>query len=284
MKMKYLNAFLCFALSLISSLSARELSPWFSKQLEIELRSSCLYQAYPAVQSPSQSHSSKDIFLTFGTESSIDSSLFSFFGFPDIGEISGEIELIFADTHHRPFGFDSAQATLRNLWLNDGIGDPVSLSTGLTIIQACQRSLHDPSSFHHGKFEAEFHLAVGKEHICFSTWTTRWWGIGALGTADAGSPWLRANAAFEWLTQDQRQIFRVFMDTLWGFGQNNFHYKKFHGYGPVRHQSVDLGIRYTYDFDIWGLLGLEYSYRVYAKNFPMETSRLLATYTFPLGF
>jgi hypothetical protein len=283
----------CFFALLVNSLfifasqaSARELMPWFGKDFEVDLRASAVYQTYPYIQSSrhSRKHSSDDFFLTLGLEASVDTTLLSLLDYPSFGPIDAEFEIILADTRHRQFGFDSAQATIRKLWLNDVIGDPISLTTGITLIQACQESLHDPSSFHHGKFEAEAHVAFGQEVVCWSTWTQRWWSVLALGCADVGYPWLRGDLSWEYLSADQRQLFRVFTHTLWGTGHKSFNFYRFHGYGPVRHQSIDIGLRYTYDFDIWGLLALEYTYRPYARNFPQDCSRFLASYTYPLGF
>ena len=280
------SVFIACFMSLPAPVSARELMPWFSRDFELELRPSYLFQTYPSIESSQKNchHSSNDHFLSFGVEASVDTSLLSLMDFPSFGPIDGEFEVILADTRHRHFGFDSAQATLRNLWLDDVVGDPVSLSTGITVIQACQESLHDPSSFHHGKIEAEAHIALGQEVACMASWTKRWWAVGALGCADVGSPWVRGDLSWESLSCDQRHLWRIFTRTLWGMGQKNFHCSRFKGYGPINHQSIDLGIRYTYNFDIWGLLALEYSYRPYARNFPQYCSRLLATYTFPFGF
>lgn len=283
------SLFLVFgcALSIKSAASAREQMPWFNKNLELELRSSYLFQTYPSIQSSKNSrhYSSDDSFLTFGVETSVPSLALTYFGLPDvIGAIDGELEIVLAGTHHRHFGFDSARATLRNQWMDDVVGDPVSLATGLTGIQACQESLHDPSSFHHGKLEGEIHLSLGIEAGCYSTWTSRCWGFFALGSADVGSPWIRGDLAWEHLSDGQRTQIRVFTNTCWGLGGRSFKLQKFHGYGPIAHQSIDIGLRYSYDFDIWGVLALEYTYRPYARNFPQYTNRFSINYTFPYGF
>lgn len=276
-----------WGLILNTSLMAFETMPWFNKNVEIELRSTYLFQTYPSIQSAHhfKRYSSSDHFLTLGAETSIPGIALTYMGLPDwIGAVDGEIEVELAGTNHRHFGFDSATATLRNQWLDDVIGDPVSLVTGITAIQACQESLRDPSSFHHGKIEGEFHLSIGKEITSSSTWTSRFWGFGSFGCADIGSPWIRGNLNWEHLFCDQRSLIRIFANTLWGLGNREFNLNSFHGYGPIKHQSIDIGLRYSYNFDIWGVAALEYSYRPFARNFPQHVNRILVNYTFPYGF
>lgn len=276
----------CVALSKGAGISAREWQPWFGNSFEIELYSSYLYQNYSAIQSPDGScrHSSNDFFAAFGAETDIDGSLISALELPDVGSVGLSFEILLAATSYRSFGFDSALLTLRNLWMDDSIGDSVSLATGFTLIQACQESLHDPSSFHHGKIEGELYIAIGQQSLSLSTWTSRWSAAAAIGCADVGSPWLRANIDSGYLFCDQQNSICIFANTLWGLGSKNFHCFSFKGYGPIRHQSIDIGLRYNHDFDIWGTLALEYSYRPFARNFPAHANRLLLAYTYPFSF
>lgn len=270
----HFRAILATILLAASTLSeATELMPWFDTNLQIEARTSYTFQTYPSLAGNRhcRHYSSDDSFLT--------ASLY----LSALEMLNLELELTAAETHKHDFGFDNFRLTARYLWLDDIIGDPVSLITGLTVTQAVHRSLHDPSSFHHGKIEAELHASLGRELTCHDTWILRWWGALGIGQADVGWPWIRGNFTTEVRVADG-QWARGFIHTLWGLGHKSIHSPhSFHGYGPIRHQSIDLGAGYDYRFDIWGTLSLEYAFRVYARNFPKHANRITISYLYPFG-
>lgn len=277
---------LCFLLIFIPAMIfSTEQSPWFGRNLEIEARGVYLFQSYRSVDASGKSkhYSSDDNFLALGVESSVDGSLLSFLGFPNLNAFDAELEVIFADTRHRGFGFDNIRLTGRYLWMDDVAAiDPMSVAIGFTAIQAWTQSLYDPSSFHHGRIEAELHVSAGKEFSCLDFWMNRVWGFCAIGTADIGSPWMRFNTAWEHNIWDQHR-FQLFARTLWGFGGRSLNICKFHGYGPIKHRSVDLGLSYHYSFENLGVLGIEYARRVYARNFPEKTNLFLVSYHYSFG-
>ena len=219
---------LLFAWLILSPLMgfATDLKPWYDRYLEIQPKATYIFQSYSKIKTGEGTlhRSSNDHFLNFSVSGAYD-------------RWSAELETTFAATRHRSFGFCDARLTGRYQWLDDVVGDPVSLVTGVTLTQACKIALHDPSCFYHGKFEAEMHLAVGKEIACEQFWTSRGWGVLGLGLADTGSPWIRADFAWEQNWCDVHE-FEIALRTLWGCGGENFHRYHFKGYGPIKHYSI----------------------------------------------
>lgn len=194
-----------------------------------------------------------------------------------------QLETTLANTHHRSFGFDSARLTFRYQFMDDITDDPFSVMVGATAIQAVRLALNDCGSFHHGLIEGEAHVTIGKESSYKQLWLHHWWLTLGVGGADVGYPWVRANAVWEKNFCNEHHL-RVFVNTLWGMGHHNLHRNHhFHGYGNIRHQSVDVGIRYGYWFPFDGELSAEYARRVYAKNFPANGNIFQLAYLYPFG-
>lgn len=254
------------------SIFCTELEPWFGPDLLFQTHLKYLWQNYQKIATGDSSESlhANDNFFTLG-------ALLPYH------EWSGELELTYADTRHRSMGWDNVRLTGRYLWLNDVNGfDPFSLVTGMTITQASKQAVRDIGSFHHGKIEAEAFVSVGKENPVENFWSSRWWGVLGIGTADIGYPWLRTEAVWEknWF---ERQQLRLRALALVGFGHENLHRCHFRGYGPIAHRSVDLAARYSYFFECSGTISLEYCRRVFAYNFPKNANQVVISFIYPLG-
>lgn len=267
--MRRLFALICIP----ATLAATEFAPWFGRSLEIEWRSTALFQFFNSIATPVKPTHYKSFaqFYTGSLSSSFD-------------RIAIEMEMTCAATHHRSFGLDNMRVTGRYLFLNDVVGDEVSATVGATLSAAMRKAVYDLSSFHHSAFEAEGHLAVGKELSCSSFWVQRGWGLLALGTGTRGRPWVRADLAFERNYWDFQE-WQLFAHSLWGLGDRNIHLRReFKGYGLIKHRSVDLGIRYTRMIGhIGGRASFEYARRVYALNFPKNCNSYLFRLTYPFG-
>jgi len=260
------------ALYVAAPLAATDLKPWFGPA-RIEGHLSNTIQYYPSVDTKKGSSYRSDC------DDFIDFSLAGAF----LDRFAIELEAVTAVTRHRAFGFDSVLLTGRYLWMNDIVDDPVSLTTGVTVSQVFKPSKHDIAVFHHGGIECEVHAAVGKEMSCMQFWTSRWWAVAGIGIADQGYPWLRANIDWEKNWCDAHRL-RVFAHSLWGLGYKNLHSAyHFKGYGPIRHQTIDFGLRYTKGFDYDIDLGFEYAYRVYAHNCPEKVNLFMVTLFYPIS-
>jgi len=254
--------FLTLAFFFVQHVDATEFMPWLGDPYVIEGRADLIVEAYESLNGKhGKSHRPAcDFFLDAGAS------------FTPDGEWSAELEAVLADTRHRSFGFDSLLLTGRHLFFNDIVGDPVSLSAGLTIIQAFKPAWHDISVFHHGGIACEGHVSVGKELSCQQFWTSRLWGVAAIGVGDVGSPWLRGDITWEHNWWDVHQL-SLFAHTIWGLGGNTLNLsERFKGYGSLHHQSVDVGFRYTYGFEYGIAAHLDYAYRVFARNCPKNAN------------
>lgn len=261
------------AISFPLTVCATQLKPWFGNVFEFEARATYFAQNFENMDTGlgPQYYNSNDNFGALSLATNI------------WGNWNVELEVVAGETRAHSFNFDSALLTGRFLVLDDVIGDPVSLTVGITAIQTNRISLYDPARFHHGFLGAEFHAAVGRETVCGARWNRRWWVVGAVGTADIGSPWMRGDAFYEFQLKCQSSL-ELGVRTLWGFGDDNILLlEDFAGYGPIAHRSVDLGVAYIYRFDIWGSLRLEYRHRVYAHNFPEQVNFFLVEYLYPFG-
>ena len=252
-------------------LQGTDLKPWYPSSLQVNGEVDYRFQYYPCVDAPHcQPHySSTDHFL----EGSL---LFVF------DPLSVQMEGEWADTKKRSFDWDHVSLTARYLWLDDNLGDSVSLTTGVTLSRAWREAVNDISSFHHGRNELFLHAALGKQSLQEAFWKTGWWGVIGIGTADRWTPWIVANANYEWNSLSAHRL-NLYVNSLWGCGSKKINICRFGGYGPVDHRSIDIGLKYTYVFDYCGYLSFEYARRVYAHNFPDQANQFKISYIYPFG-
>lgn len=253
-----------------------ELNPWFGPMYEFEAEFATKLYGYKNIDGAETIH--QPYINQF-----YQASLLFPFEFPLGMPWSAEVETTLANTRRQHLCFDDLRFTGRYQWLNDIVGDPFTLVTGITLIQAFRHSVDDVASFHHGKAEMEGHVAIGREISCEEYWLSRWWSVLAVGIADKGKPWLRTHSEWEknWVNN---YFAKLFLDSLWGFGKKNIEdLDKFKGYGLINHQSVDIGGGLKYINDSDAILEATYAYRVFAKNFPEHSHQLRLSYTFAFG-
>lgn len=265
-----------FFLGLFSccTLFATEYKPWFGPEKLFEIRTPIRYQNYQRVETGDcrTKFHSNDYFLS-GSISITPRPLWN-----------GEFECTLGQTTTNGFNIIDEKATIRYLILDDVVGDPVSLTTGLSISHVHPRALHDVSIFHHGRAEFEYHIAIGKEFPCEQFWNVRVWSILGIGVANRGDPWIRWNVSWEKNWWNRHQV-HFFANSLWGLGHNKlFVASPFSGYAFVRHQHVDLGFRYTYFlFPPYGTISLEYFNTIYARNAPVNVNSIQLSLLIPLN-
>src|SRR5689334_5856548 len=119
-----------------------ELLPWTERDLEIQSRVTYILQTFDRVSAPHgpTRYPSNDHFLTLSLPLSF-------------MQWSVELETTASKTRHHTFNMDNAKLTARYQWLDDVIGDPVSLITGISITEIFKVARHDIGVFHHGSFE-----------------------------------------------------------------------------------------------------------------------------------
>ncbi len=254
--------------------------PWLGNFAELEWRNSMRYQTYHHLLHGKKAlpYASDDQFI----DSSLSTAIF---------EYGIELELVCAHTRKQR-GIDQFKITGRYVWMDDIAGDPLSLTSGFSFIESFEPSLHDPSSFHHGRGEGELFLSLGKEFNpgynddeldILGEWHARGWGVLAIGTSPTrGVPWARFIVAYD-KRIGLRHEFRLFSKGLYGFGDRNLHLDDFHGYGLIRHRSVEVGFRYTYLIEFFGSASIEYANRVYAYNFAANASQVTVEVLYTFG-
>lgn len=252
-------------------IEATDRTPWLGNLFEFQWDNQLRTQNYRSIASGGHliHDTSSDFFYTMGLSNVI-------------FDYGIELEGTFAWTGHQKGDLDQFKITGRHVLLDDVAGDPISFAIGVSLIKACWHSLKDKSSFHHGLGEAELFVSFGKEHSFRDSWCHRWWGVLGMGIAERGSPWFRGQVNYEVRFKEHHE-FKVFVDLLGGLGRKQLHKHDFKGYGPIAHQSVDLGGRYAYLFENEGVLSVAYAFRVYARNFPAYAHNVCIEYIYPFG-
>lgn len=249
-----------------------DLRPWYGDPYEIYWDADVAYQTYSrvAINSHTKKNSSDDVFLHAGIGSALGD------------EYAVEAEITAAHTSKHHCFFDNIRITGRYLLADDVAGDSFSIAIGVTGIQALTIAVDDISSFHHGNLEGEIHIAIGREIPCGLDWGSRWWIVAAIGTADVGSPWWRSQITWDYHILPNQEL-SFFLHALGGMGSRALDPHDFHGYGPIRHLSADLGFSYRYEIECFGSFCAEYFNRVYARNFPAYVNYINLSFCYPFG-
>lgn len=252
---------------------AINLEPWYPRIFEINPYATLLTQLSSAVQSP---HGDFD--------RGLHANFFNSGAYAAYYDWGGELDVSFAESSERCFGFDSCGCTVRYLiWDDVALVDPLSVVASLSLRAVGKTALNDLSTFHHGRNEAVAHISAGKEVPFKQFWFSRFWGTVGFGIADAGSPWWHFHLSGERNACD-KQRWRLFVDSLIGCGGRSLRCgKPFHGYGSISHRSVDVGADYRYTFESDLQATLSYCYRVYSRNFPKNTNSISLSFLYPFG-
>jgi len=250
-----------------------EVQPWFGDCLEFHFLASYAYSFFDRVN-----HGVPQLNSTF--ESNV---IYLDLDFSPTPEWSVDSEIQFADTTQQNFNFRSFAAQARYLWLDDIIGDRISLATGLSARFTNTDSLHDVSCPYHANCDIELNLAFGKEFDASEYWAWRFWGYGAVGHANKGSPWVRGIFALEANYDDQHK-FGVLAEGINGYGgHTTVHTDRFDGYAKIRQKAIDVGVRYGYRLGVYGTLRFSYMRRVLAKSCPEQVNAFIFSYLLPFS-
>ncbi|HSX10860.1 MAG TPA: hypothetical protein VLF94_04000 [Chlamydiales bacterium] len=266
---KWLASLLCLPLFA----SALEVQPWFGDCLEFHFLGSYAYSYFDRVQGGVPQLKS-----TFQSN-----LLYAGLDFSPTPEWSIDTDLQLADTSQMDFNFRTIALQARYLWLDDIIGDRVSLATGANARFTNTASLHDVSCPSHANFDFEFNFSLGKEWDVSDSLAWRLWAFGCLGQANRGSPWVRAIVAVETNYDDQHK-FAFLAEGSNGYGRHTtVNVDHFDGYAKIRQKSIDLCVRYGYRVGVWGTLRFEYQRRVLAKSCPAQVNCFVFSYLLPFS-
>lgn len=264
---------LLFLLPLFS-LSALEVQPWFGDCLEFHFLGSYAYSYFDRVEKakPQLDRTFQSHVASIGLD------------FSPTPEWSVDSEMQLAETSKQKFNFRTIAFQARYLWLDDIIGDSVSLATGASARFTNTDSLRDVSCPFHANFDFELNFSIGREFDMSDCWAWRIWGFGSVGHANKGSPWVRAILALE-TNYDNQHKFGVFADGSNGYGRHTtINIDAFNGYAKIRQKSIDLGARYGYTLGVYGTLRFVYVRRVLAKSCPSQVNFFIFSYLLPFSF
>lgn len=253
--------------------SAIEVQPWFGDVFEFHFLGGYCYSRFNRVENgtPQLTRPFNAHVACLGLD------------FSPSPEWSIDSDLQLAATTAMPFNFRSFALQGRYLWLDDIVGDPLSLTTGLSVRATGSKALRDVSCPSHGNVDFELNFSLGKEWDASDLWRFRLWGYGAVGHANRGSPWVRAIAAFE-MNYDDTHKWAFYADGTNGYGRyTTVNIDHFYGYAKIRQKSIDVAARYGYRMGVWGTLRFEYQRRVLAKSCPSQVNSFLVSYLLPFS-
>jgi len=256
------------------TLGALEIDPWLGNLWEFKFVPSYTYSRFRDVQNGHpQLKAPFNVHLPAAG-----------FGFAFTPSWAFDVDIEFADTPRQSMGYRSSGYQIRHEWLNDIVGDFTTFTTGFNVRGVSRHSLKDISCPYHSDFNFELTGALGKEWNKAAEWTTRVFGFAAVGIANHGFPWTRFVVSLEKNAWHCHR-FGAFLNGYLGFGPHErVNTSHFHGYAFIRHQSLDVGGRYAYVFDVWGHLDFIYTRRVYARSFPENVNFFTLSYTLPFCF
>ncbi len=255
-------------------LSALPKKPWLGNVYEFFFDAEYTFSYYRHVANgePGTKHSSNDNQFIAGL------------GFTPTDSLDMAIEAEVSDTTRQSWNLRSVAIQARYLWLDDIIGDPISLTTGVSIRGVHHSSLRDISCPYPAEANFELNLSLGKEWSRGPYWNVRSYAFGTVGIANHGAPWNRFFAAIETNYNDKHQ-FHLFTRGDFGYGhKNHVNVPHFHGYASIHHQSVDVGVAYARHFLVWGKLTFEYAHRVFAHAYPERSNYFTIWYHLPFSF
>jgi hypothetical protein len=272
--MKYFaKLFLRIALFVPALGACLEVQPWFGDVYEFHLLSSYAYGRFHKVEGAVPQLTS--VFQTNVWYEGLD--------FSPSPEWSVDADIQLAATTKMDFNFRSGALQARYLWLDDIIGDKLSLATGFSVRLTSTSALHDVSCPSHATADFELNLAMGKELEATDWWLWRIWAYAALGHGNRGSPWVRAIAAIETNLHDRHKL-ALYADGVNSYGRHTrIDIDQFDGYAKIRNKSIDLGFRYGYRIGVWGTLRFEYVRRLLAKSCPSNVNTWIIGYLLPFS-
>lgn len=250
------------------------MAPWLGDVYEFHFEGSYAYSYFDKVADakPSYHHPFHVNLLYFDLD------------FVPSSQWSIDMDIQFAESTKQAFNFRTAAIQGRYAWLDDVIGDPISLTTSANIRFTPTYALHDVSCPSYGNADFELNLSLGKELASQGSWLFRTWFLGAVGHANRGSPWLKGLFALETHIAD-RHTWSLLAEGLSGYGrETHIDVDHFDGYARVRNKSIDVALRYGYRMGVWGTIRFEYIRRFLAKACPEQVNTGVISYRVPFSF
>jgi hypothetical protein len=261
-------------LSIAPHLDALEEKPWFYSPFNFHFKALFDVSFFTNVNNG---------YNPIGYQSTIYETTFGFLA-PFSPTVEAEIEAQFEKTSKLYFGFESAALQIRRLLLNDIVEDPVSFDLGFNIRAVPMYRLRDVAVPYHDIWNFELNASLGKEFTKEEDWLWRTFLFAAVGQANRGYPWLKAN--FDLRAKAFKEyIVAMFVRSYFGLGNKTaVNINDFYGWGMYRHQSIDAGVSFTFLLGPKGELNLSYLHRFFARVYPEDFNYFLISYDLPFSF
>lgn len=251
-----------------------EHSPWLPPLWEFQSRTSLFYERVHKVETPQGSFPFKSNNVTLATS----------LGLTFWPDWNAEIGLLMTKTSDINFSYEAAYTSIRYQWMDDLVGDPISLTTGLNLSFPRTAFLNNFSYNYHGQCNAEAHVSVGKEWGYTEGPLLNLWGLGGIGIAEKGSPWLHGLAVCDFAFNHCLRL-GCFLEGIFGLGHNDIIPATiFPGYASIAHRSLDLGVFVETPLSYWGSLSFFGWGNFYAHNFIQHTWGMKTTLLIPFSF
>ena len=248
----------CVFTGAMSQLCGLQVTPWLGNWLEFE---GSLYQKHTESKKVDTTHGTKHEYLH--SEKSVCS-----LEFMPLEDLSTELEFAAAKTQRKGYGFEALKAQVRYNLLNDLVGDPVTLTTGLATSISTPSRIRDLSSTEHAVFESDARVACGREFGYSDNGFYKAWAMGLMGVGSSGSGWVAGEVHVERELYD-RHHFDLFLTFEKGLSSHKLHHiDDFHSYSRLGYEFEEVGFKYTLKEIALGSLYLQYAKRLHARYCP----------------
>lgn len=250
-----------------------EVAPWFGEVYQFYFRGSYAYSYFSSFQNAAPPLSSSYHANVAALSLEVSPS----------PRFDVDVDVEFAATTQMSPNFRSAAVQARYSFLDDIVGDPLSVCVGGSVRATLGSSLRDITCPSHGYADFEVAASLGKEWDPSTSWQLRTWGYMGLGQATQGSPWVRGIVGLDFHILEKHFLEFLGMG-ICGYGRRvHVDVEDFFGYGRVRERAIDVACRYGRRLGVFGTLYVSYMRRVLAKSAPSHVNTFQVAYTLPFS-
>lgn len=203
---------------------------------------------------------------------------------------SVDADLKFAKDHiggnSNNFSYRTFEFQGRRLFLDDLIGDFVSLSAGISGKVASTSELSDLLQIEPSKLSTSLHITVGKEFLSSKNGFLHLYAVGLVGAGQAASSWVKGALHAEYVigSEDQdNQKISIYLCNGKGLGTKHLKLDSNRPYAHSNWRYIDVGISYAYSLYGYGTLGASISKRIEARSCPRKAISAAITLTIPFA-
>ncbi|MCH9609556.1 MAG: hypothetical protein S4CHLAM45_14880 [Chlamydiales bacterium] len=262
---------------LSSTLLGLEREPWFNPLWEFQAIAQNDYFKNRTVQIPKSGYTLNDYSNLF--DLALQVSPYPYW--------DAEVQLDFIASDRTSFNFGGAEIIARYQWLDDTIGEPLSLVTGMSMSFIRGELEENLNAYLSSNYSLGLSVTVGKAlyRRCDPLWRRRLWFFGEYLFYNRNTPGsFRSTLAY-----DQRilpcLIWKLHTHYQSGYGTNDLPPTKegFFGYHNIDFHVLNVETKMLYEFPIYGSFELSGLYNVVAFNGPKNYWGIGGKLVFPFS-